>query len=302
MRREADSLTAVRIDLHTHSNRSDGTDTPAELVRRAAALGLDVVALTDHDSAEGWHEAHTAAQATGIRLVPGVEISCRHAGASVHLLGYLLDPTHPPLAAELHAVLAGRNTRLPAMIDRLQALGVGVGLDDVRRVAGPAAALGRPHVADALVDLGLVASREEAFDRYLSPGQPAYVDRYAADLDSMIQLVGSAGGVSVLAHPWARQSRAVLTPAALAELAAAGLCGVEVDHQDHDPSTRAELGELADELGLVRTGSSDYHGTGKVDHELGCNTTAPDQLARLLDSAAAAARSSGRTVPALAQG
>jgi hypothetical protein len=290
----------VRIDLHTHSNRSDGTDSPAALVERAAGLGMDVVALTDHDATDGWPEALMSGEQCGVQVVPGVEISCRHAGAGVHLLGYLFDPTYPPLTAELDAVLAGRDSRLPKIIERLQARGVDVTLDDVRRVAGPAAALGRPHVADALVDIGRVRTRDEAFDEYLAPGRPAYVDRYAADLITMIGLVAAAGGVSVVAHPWARQSRAVLTPAVLSELAAAGLCAVEVDHQDHDEATRAELGQVVDQLGLVRTGSSDYHGTGKVDHEIGCNTTDPKHLTRLLSAAAGAAATSGRTVPELA--
>jgi hypothetical protein len=290
----------VRIDLHTHSNRSDGTDSPAELVERAACLGMDVVALTDHDAMDGWAEAVAAGERCGVQVLPGVEISCRYAGAGVHLLGYLVDPTYSPLTAELTAVLAGRDSRLPKILERLQALDIYLHLEDVRRVAGPATALGRPHVADALVELKEVRTRDEAFDKYLSPGRPAYVDRYAADLVTMIGLVAAAGGVSVVAHPWARQSRAVLTPTALAELATAGLCGVEVDHEDHDELTRAELGELTEALGLVQTGSSDYHGTGKVDHEIGCNTTDPKQLDRLLSAAASAATASGRTVPQLA--
>ena len=292
----------MRIDLHTHSNRSDGTDSPAELVERAACLGMDVVALTDHDAMDGWAEAVGAGVRGGVQVLPGVEISCCYAGAGVHLLGYLVDPTYSPLTAELTAVLAGRDSRLPKILERLQALDIDVTLDDVRRVAGQATALGRPHVADALVELKLkdVRTRDEAFDKYLSPGRPAYVDRYAADLVTMIGLVAAAGGVSVVAHPWARQSRAVLTPTALAELATAGLCGVEVDHEDHDELTRAELAELTEALGLVHTGSSDYHGTGKVDHEVGCNTTDRQQLDRLLGAAASAATASGRTVHQLA--
>jgi hypothetical protein len=275
----------VRIDLHTHSHRSDGTDSPAELVHAALAAGLDVVALTDHDTAEGWPEARAAAENTGVSLLPGMEISCQHQGVGVHLLAYLLDPEEPELADELAAVLDGRSSRLPAILERLRGVGVDVAVADVRRVAGDAAATGRPHVADALIDLGVVATREEAFDRYLARGRPAYVRRYAADLTRMIGLVARAGGVSVVAHPWGRGSRGMLDRATIAELAAAGLAGLEAGHQDHSPQERDELRGLADDLGLVATGSSDYHGTGKVGHDLGCHTTEPQQLARLLELA-----------------
>jgi predicted metal-dependent phosphoesterase TrpH len=162
----------VRIDLHTHSHRSDGTDSPAELVQKALATGLDVVALTDHDTAEGWPEARAAAEGTGLVLLAGMEISCQHEGVGVHLLAYLPDPEVRELADELIAVLDGRSSRLPAILQRLRGVGVDIEARDVRRVAGDAAATGRPHVADALIDLGVVASREEAFDRYLARGGP----------------------------------------------------------------------------------------------------------------------------------
>lgn len=290
----------MRIDLHTHSDRSDGTDAPAELIRRAARLGLDMVALSDHDTVDGWLEAAAAAEVCGIDLVPGIEISCRYAGAGVHLLAYFLDPTYPPLVAELEAILAGRNARLPAILDQLHSLGIDVTAADVRREAGPAAALGRPHVADALVAAGVVGDRAEAFDRLLAPGRPAYVDRYAADLATVIGLVGAGGGVSVIAHPWSRQSKAALHSAALAELRDAGLAGVEVDHEDHDQPAREQLRHLSRDLGLICTGSSDYHGTGKVGHELGCHTTAPDEFAALVERARAAAVATGRAAPQLA--
>jgi predicted metal-dependent phosphoesterase TrpH len=273
----------VRADLHTHSRRSDGTDTPAELVRAAAAADLDVVALTDHDSAAGWPEAVAAARETGIGFVPGIEISCALEGRGVHLLAYGVDPDHPRLRAELLEVLAGRNHRLPAILSRLNDLGMAVSEDDVRAVSGEAEALGRPHVADALVAAGAVADRTEAFARYLSPGRPAYVLRRAVPLRTMIGLVAAAGGASVLAHPWARGSRRVLTPDAVASLAADGLAGVEAWHRDQSADDAVQLLALADDLDLVATGSSDYHGTGKVNHELGCHTTPPAQLDRLLE-------------------
>ena len=293
----------MRIDLHTHSNRSDGTESPADLVTRAQSEGLDVLGLTDHDTTEGWDEAVDAAESAGLRLVRGIEVSCVFAGYGVHLLAYLPDPTYPPLARELQRVLDGRNSRLPATLERLRALGIDIDVHDVRRVAGETAAMGRPHVADALVDLGVVGDRNEAFNTYLGPQGPAYVHRYAADLEDMIGTVADAGGVTVLAHPWAsRHDHTALDAEGIAGLRDVGLSGLEVDHEDHDPATREALRAVADDLGLVVTGSSDYHGLGKIDHDLGCNTTAPDQLDRLLDLAARAAEACGRTTPAVVAG
>lgn len=291
-------LPRVRIDLHTHSRASDGTQTPRELVQAAAGAGLDVLAITDHDSADGWDEAAAAAYDHGIELVRGMEISTRHQGAGVHLLAYLPDPTQPLLDQALDAIVAGRDSRLPAMLDRLRGLGIELDADDVRRVNDGTAATGRPHVADALVALGVVGDRTEAFDRYLKPGRPAYVDRHAPSLLDMIDLVDQAGGVSVIAHPWGRTS-GLERPgeAELAQLAASGLAGIEVDHQDHDQPTRDRLRAIARDLDLVATGSSDHHGLGKLNHELGCNSTAPEEYARLLERAVDAASRSGRTTP-----
>ena len=289
----------MRIDLHTHSRASDGTDSPGGLVRAAAAAGLDVLAVTDHDTSDGWAEATEAAHDTGVTLIPGMEISTRHGGRGVHLLAYLPDPTYPPLAAELQRVLRGRAGRVPAMLERLHALGIEITADDVRRAADGTAASGRPHVADALVTLGVVPDRTAAFDRYLGWGKPAHVDRYAAPLEEAIRAVTGAGGVTVIAHPWGRGGLGRPDEPTLAALQQVGLLGIEVDHQDHDAAARDELRAVARNLGLVATGSSDYHGDGKVDHDLGCNTTAPEQLERLLDAAAAASAASGRPTPAV---
>jgi len=269
-------------------------------VRAAAAAGLDVLGLTDHDTADGWDEAVEAAHDAGITLVRGMEISTRHAGGrGVHLLAYLPDPTFPPLVEELGRVLGGRDARVPVMLEKLQECGIDIDAADVRRVAGAATATGRPHVADALVELGAVQDREEAFERYLSAGRPAYVDRYATPLTAMVQIVAGAGGVAVVAHPWGRHERTTLDESALAELADLGLAGLEVDHQDHDAEARRDLRAIARNLGLVATGSSDHHGTGKVGHDLGCNTTDPEEFARLVDLARASAARSGRPAPAL---
>lgn len=275
----------MRIDLHTHSSASDGTDTPGDLVREAAAAGLDVVALTDHDAMSGWGEAQQAADEAGITLVPGLEISTRFHHRGVHLLGYLPDPTHPPLVSELDRILEGRTARTPAIVAALREHGIDISEDDVRRESGGSVAAGRPHVADALVRLGVVTDRTEAFATLLSPGQPGYVNRYASALEEMIPLVAAAGGVTVVAHPWGRGSRSVLDAEALAGLKDLGLAGIEVDHQDHSAADRAELRALARDLDLVVTGSSDHHGLGKVDHDLGVNTTDPEQYERLLSLA-----------------
>ncbi|WP_308044412.1 PHP domain-containing protein [Nocardioides lacusdianchii] len=230
----------MRIDLHTHSAASDGTDTPGDLVRAAAAAGLDVVALTDHDAMSGWAEAGRAAEEVGITLVPGLEISTRLGHRGVHLLGYLPDPTYPPLVAALDRILAGRTERTPAIVAALRGHGIDITEDDVRREAGGSVAAGRPHVADALVRMGVARDRTQAFDDLLNPGRPGYANRYATPLEEMIGLVVAAGGVTVIAHPWGRSGRSVLDDAALARLKDLGLAGIEVDHQDHSPAERAE--------------------------------------------------------------
>lgn len=271
----------MRIDLHTHSSRSDGTDSPAELVTKAHVAGLDVVALTDHDTTDGWDEAREAASDVGIRFVPGIEISTVYRGRSVHLLGYAFDAADPALTAELARVRGGRDDRLPRLVKRLNDLGYPLTVADVERQSPDATATGRPHVADALVELGYVADRGEAFDRLLADGRPAYIERYSADLFTAVALLRDAGGRSVVAHPWSRTSVEVLGAEVFERLKEAGLNGIEVDHQDHDAQARDALRSIAVDLDLVYTGSSDYHGTGKVDHPLGVNTTEPEQFERL---------------------
>lgn len=272
----------MRIDLHTHSSVSDGTDPPGELVAKAAAAGLDVVALTDHDTAAGWAQAAAVAEREGVELVRGMEISTTHEHRSVHLLAYFLDPAHPVLEAELDRILRGRDSRVPGICERLVAAGIEIDEADVRRAAGDAVAAGRPHVADALVAKGVVADRTEAFERFLKPGRPGYVHRYASPLVDMVGVVRAAGGVSVVAHPWGRGSRRTLDVETLGMLRNLGLDGLEVDHEDHDAAERAELRAIAHGLDLVVTGSSDHHGLGKVGHHLGVNTTAPEEYERLL--------------------
>ncbi|MBA4609518.1 PHP domain-containing protein [Aeromicrobium sp. Marseille-Q0843] len=273
----------MRIDLHTHSTRSDGTDTPGDLVRKAKAEGLDAIALTDHDATEGWAEAQEAADEVGLRLIRGIEISTQYEGLSVHLLGYEFDPGYAPLVEELERVLGGRNQRLPRILEKLAALGMPLTEAEVFAVAGDAAAWGRPHVADAMIAKGYIKDRDEAFRDWLVPGKPGYVGRYSAGLFDAVRLVREAGGRPVVAHAWARDSRGKMTAELLAELTEAGLAGLEVDHPDHDERARAELRAIADDLGLARTGSSDHHGAGKGPaFHLGANLTDPEQLERLL--------------------
>lgn len=274
----------MRIDLHAHSTCSDGTDTPAELVARAAQH-LDVIALTDHDTTHGWAEAMAAAEHHSIRLVRGIEISTRDHNLGQHLLGYGFDPAHPDLVAMLAEGVTSRDGRIPRILTKLADLGLELDEHAVRMASrASGGTIGRPHIATAMVEAGYVPDTATAFDHYLKPGRPGYVERYAPSTTEAIRAVTAAGGVTVIAHP--RGQRGSLPDHRLHALKKAGLTGVEVDHQEHDAATRADLRALAAVLDLVVTGSSDYHGTRKVDHELGCNTTAPDQLEALLSGAA----------------
>ncbi|MFI8072668.1 PHP domain-containing protein [Streptomyces sp. NPDC086033] len=264
----------MRIDLHCHSTASDGTDTPAELVRNAAAAGLDVVALTDHDTTRGYGAA-IAALPVGLTLVTGAELSCRIGGVSMHMLAYLFDPEEPALLAERELVRDDRVPRARGMVARLQELGVPVTWERVARIAGDGS-VGRPHVATALVELGVVASVDDAFTGdWLADGGRAYVAKHETDPFEAIRLVKGAGGVTVFAHPGASKRGHTVPESAIAEMAAAGLDGIEVDHMDHDEDTRVRLRGLAKDLGLLTTGSSDYHGSRKTV-ALGEYTTDPE--------------------------
>ncbi len=267
----------MRIDLHTHSSVSDGTDTPAELVRKARVVGLDVVALTDHDTFDGLDEAAAEGERLGIRVVRGMELSCSRRGNSVHVLAYGADPASPGLAAEMARVRDGRLGRLAGVLAKLAELGVPVSEAEVMAQVGDSPSVGRPHIADALIEAGHVRDRQEAFDRFLADGGPAHVHRYTIEVDRGIDLVHEAGGLAVIAHPWGRGREYVLPSSVLQALARDhGLDGIEVDHQDHDFETRQRLRTVAASAGLLATGASDYHGVGKLDHELGCNTTDPE--------------------------
>ena len=275
----------MRIDLHTHSTASDGTDTPAGLVAGAAAAGLDVVALTDHDTVAG-HDEAAAALPEGLTLVPGAEISCRLGGIGLHLLAYLFDPAEPRFARARALVRDDRVPRARGMVAKLQGLGVPLAWDRVAEIAGDGS-VGRPHIATAMVELGVVEAVSDAFTpEWLADDGRAYVGKYELDPFEAVRLVKDAGGVSVLAHPLAAVRGQCVSEEAIAELAAAGLDGLEADHADHPSGTRARLHALAGELGLLATGSSDYHGSRKTVR-LGEFETAPDVYAEI------AARGSG---------
>jgi 3',5'-nucleoside bisphosphate phosphatase len=273
----------VRIDLHSHSNASDGTDPPAEVMRRARAAGLDVIALTDHDTLAGIGQARRALP-PGLTLVPGMELSCRLDGHSVHLLAYHADPAYPALAEQLHAITADRLRRGRDMVSKLRELGVDVTWEQVAAIAGDGV-VGRPHIARAMVEAGAIARPDQAFTAdWIGPGGRAYVARYAPDPEEAIRLVTSAGGASVLAHPGSPQRGWVIGDTAVARLAGAGLGGLEVFHPDHDQAERLRLSALAASLGLVSSGGSDDHGR-LTGHRLGCETTAPGEYERLMSLA-----------------
>lgn len=275
-------MATMRIDLHTHTLVSDGTDTPTQLVRKAATAGLDVIGLTDHDTFDGLREAKLAGEEAGVEVLAGMEFSTEKGGASVHLLAYGCDPHAEDLLDELARVRVGRSDRVPTMVARLTELGMPLTVDDVLAQAS-GTSLGRPHIADAMVAKGYVRHRDEAFRLWLHEGSPAYVDRYSTELTRAIGLVHRARGVAVLAHPWGRGRRVDLPEPYLAELVQGhGLDGIEVDHPDHDDATSSDLRAVANRLGVLVTGSSDHHGLGKRHNPLGACLTDPGVYAELV--------------------
>ena len=273
----------MRIDLHTHSAASDGTQPPAEVVSCAAEAGLDVFALTDHDTTMGWDEAAAAARHHGIALVRGIEISCQHEGITIHLLGYLQDPAALGLLQELDRSRVSRQRRAQHIVDLLSA-DLDLHWDDVLAQIEPGATIGRPHIADALVAKGIVASRDLAFANFLYNGSPYYAAHYAPDPVRAVRLVGQAGGVAVMAHPFASKRGRVVDDSVIEAMAAAGMAGLEVHHRDHSGDQVRHGLDLAASLDLFVTGSSDYHGAGK-SNLLGENTTDPMVLQRIEDLA-----------------
>ena len=276
---------SARIDLHAHSTASDGTLTPAELVRAAGAAGLDVLAITDHDTTGGWARAVDALP-PGLTLIRGAELSCRWYGIQpsipLHLLGYLFDPDSPDLVAELARVRAAREVRGERIVERLRADGIDVSWAEVRASAA-GGTVGRPHIAQALIRAGLVATTTEAFTaRWL--GERYRLPKDDIDVFRAVRLVRQAGGVPVFAHPRASRRGRIVPDTLIVELAAAGLAGLEADHEDHSPAERDSVRALAAELGLLVTGSSDFHGTHKTVR-LGAHTTAVESYDRVVAAA-----------------
>ena len=270
------------IDLHTHSTASDGSTPPAVLVREAREQGLDVLALTDHDTTGGWAEAEQALP-DGLALVRGAEVSCISGGISLHLLAYLFDPAEPALAEELRALRESRVGRAEAMSRRLEEAGTGVSWARVQELAS--GTVGRPHVAQALIEQGHVATVGEAFTpEWIGTRGRYWVDKVEIDVLDAVRMVATAGGVSVFAHPRATVRGRTVEDQVIVDMAAAGLLGLEVDHVDHAPQERRHLLGLAAELDLLTTGSSDFHGTMKTVR-LAARTTSPGSYERLVAEA-----------------
>jgi len=268
------------IDLHTHTTCSDGTDRPRDLVNKAIVQGLEILGISDHDTTSGWEEA-TQALRGSLKLALGAEISCLTTdGVSVHMLGMLFDPNHKEMQTVLEETRDGRLPRMRKMIEKMRAEGIDISIEDVEKAMPVGATMGRPHLADALVAKKIVKSRDDAFIDLLHNDSRFYVSHAAPTPVEAIALIRRAGGVAVIAHPFASHRGQILKPDDFADLLAAGLNGIEVDHRDQNPDERAMLRAIAQELDLVVTGSSDYHGTGKMNL-LAENHTSREQWQKL---------------------
>ncbi len=268
------------IDLHTHTTFSDGTDSPLALVKKASSSGVSVLGITDHDSTASWEEAKAALHGD-LKLALGAEVSClTEDGISVHMLGLLFDGGNQALQQLLSDSRDTRIPRMKKMIENLQGAGYQITLEDVEASTPAGATVGRPHLADALVAKKIVKSRDEAFTELLHNDSPFYVSHFAPTPEDSIRAIRSAGGVAVIAHPFASRRGQSLTPDSFSSLVSAGLNGIEVFHRDQSEDERQRLIEIAETLNLVITGSSDYHGTGKLN-QLGENTTTQAEWERL---------------------
>jgi len=279
------------IDLHTHSSVSDGTETPAELIEAALQAKLGTVALTDHDSTSGWADAIRAAAGTGLTVIPGMELSTNFGPASVHILAYLFDPSDDGVVVETARIRHGRLHRAERIVEKI-GVDYAVSWDDVLEQSTDGGTLGRPHIADALVARGFVASREEAFESILNWRGPYYEKYYAPSPLDGVRMIVAAGGVPVLAHPATNGRYRVILERAVAELVDAGLFGLEIFHRDNTADGKVRLHELARKYDLVVTGSSDYHGAGKPNR-LGESTTSPEVLERIITAATGSAPFAG---------
>ncbi|WP_062213143.1 PHP domain-containing protein [Demequina oxidasica] len=272
----------MRIDLHTHSVVSDGTESPAQVMTAAARAELDVVALTDHDTIDGVAEAADCAAELGLEFVPGIEVSCSHRGISIHLLSYWHDAADAEVAAMLAKTRNARVNRAQQIVEKIS-IDYPVTWDQVVARSGGAVTIGRPHIADALVDHGVVPTRDAAFQQILAGNSRYYVPHYAPEVTAAVRTMRRAGGVPVFAHPGADARGRVVPTSVIESMAGAGLVGLEVDHRDHSPEQRTRLARIGERLGLVRTGASDYHGTGKLNR-LGENLTTPEAYSALKEA------------------
>jgi predicted metal-dependent phosphoesterase TrpH len=268
------------IDLHTHSSVSDGTETPGQLIRAAVASGLGTIAITDHDSTAGWHEAFTAATGTGLTVIPGMELSTNYGPASVHMLAYLFNPADATIIAETARIRDGRLHRAERIVEKI-ARDYDLTWEDVLAQSIDGGTLGRPHIADALVAKGFVANRSAAFESILHWQGGYYEKYYAPSPLEGVRMIVAAGGVPVLAHPATHGRYRVIEERAVRELVDEGLFGLEIHHRDNTDDGKERLFELAAKFGLVVTGSSDYHGLGKPNR-LAENTTSPESLEAII--------------------
>jgi hypothetical protein len=268
------------IDLHTHSLASDGTDTPGELINKAHARGISVLGLMDHDTIAGWDEA-TSYLRPGMSLVLGSEISCQTSdGTSVHMLGMLFDRENNALAEVLSTTRDNRLTRMNRIIGRLNEAGFEITIEDVLAQLAPGATLGRPHLADALIAKKIVASRDEAFTELLHNNSKYYISHYSPTPEDAIKLIKQAGGVAVIAHPLASLRGRTVSIDSFKSMVEAGLDGIEISHRDQSEDERQLLREVVEQYGIIATGSSDYHGNGKLN-ELAEFTTTPEDFEAL---------------------
>jgi predicted metal-dependent phosphoesterase TrpH len=268
------------IDLHTHSLASDGTDTPGELINKAHAKGISVLGLMDHDTVAGWDEA-TSYLRPGMSLVLGSEISCQTSdGTSVHMLGMLFDRENTALAEVLSTTRDNRLTRMNRIIGRLNEAGFEITIEDVLAQLAPGATLGRPHLADALIAKKIVASRDEAFTELLHNNSKYYISHYSPTPEDAIKLIKQAGGVAVIAHPLASLRGRTVSIDSFKSMVEAGLDGIEISHRDQSEDERQLLREVVEQYGIIATGSSDYHGNGKLN-ELAEFTTTPEDFEAL---------------------
>lgn len=282
----------MSLDLHTHTLASDGTTTASENAALAAEAGLSGLALTDHDTLAGWAEMADACGRLGLTFVPGVELSTEDRGVSVHILGYWVDPANAALQAECDRLYAERFRRADQILGLLDGLGVTLDRDAVARIAGDAP-FGRPHIAQAMVDAGHVASIDEAFDRYLADGGPAWVVKHAVTPEDGVRLIREAGGAAVLAHPGLREAHHEEVPSLVDRLCQVGLAGVEAEHAGHGPEAVEYWRQAARERDLLVTGSSDFHGARK-EAKIGASTTPVGVVDALRERAEAAVAAGGR--------